>query len=96
MQPVEVLQITQLIISFGAVGGMGLGWYKSAKSQGAREEKMANKVEALTKAVDELKHVIGNGGYSGLRKEIADMKLNCADKMGRIETALEDHRNGTT
>ena len=86
---VEVLQVLQLFITVAAVIGVAVGWYKSGKSRGAYEAAMRGRIKQLESDAGEIKHIIGNGGFGGIRADIQSIKLNCAGEMAVLKTKLE-------
>ena len=55
--------------------------------------KKGNEAEhkALAVSIEEIKSVIGNGS-GGLRQEVKDMRINCADEMATVRTELSSYQ----
>ena len=83
------MALLQLAVTSTGLVGVGIAWFRAAKARGAYEQKTSSDIEALRAALEKLEHTIGNGGLGGLKKDVQDMRVACAERMARLETMVE-------
>lgn len=47
---------------------------------------LTNKVDDMQIDVTDIKHTLGNGGYTGIKGDIKAIQLNCAKEMAEVRT----------
>ena len=79
--------IVTIIAIIGAIISIGTLIWSQSKYQETRkavDQALDAKIGNLAAKLDEVKKVIGNGGYSGLRQDIQTIKEHCAGEMSSV------------
>jgi len=70
---------------------------EAAKTHAVEMTELNNKVGIVQTDVSDIKKTIGNGGYVGIKQDVAAIKLNCAGEMAGLKVRvgnLENSGNG--
>jgi hypothetical protein len=73
------------------VSGWAAVYVKGIKVRAELDTNTKNDIIQLKTSVEEIKKTLGNGGFSGLRGDIQEMRVNCAESMASICSALNSH-----
>lgn len=84
--------------------GWGVLVYQNGKSRGVMDTELKAEIKAVSdqntqdhnyikSSIDNLNKTIGNGGVSGLKGEIHQMQVNCAQRMAKVEERLDNLSN---
>ena len=49
---------------------------------------LSNKLDGVQGDVTDIKHTIGNGGYTGIKGDIKAIQLNCAKEMAEVKVEI--------
>jgi hypothetical protein len=60
--------------------------------QTAIEKRMAERDVNVEKGFEDMKRILGNGAYHGIRQDIQDMKVSCAGAMGCVNGEIKEVR----
>jgi hypothetical protein len=82
---IEMVEWIVILISIIGLIGSVIGFFRS---QAASEARIKAKISNVEKNVEEIKQVIGNGQYHGLRQELEDMKIVCAGSMASVKEQI--------
>jgi Tfp pilus assembly protein PilW len=87
----SVALLELMVTSLGLLG-VGVTWFRTAKARGAYEQKTSSDIEALRAALEKLERTIGNGGLGGLKRDVQDMRVACAERMAKVETMVQGRK----
>jgi hypothetical protein len=88
MSESSILSLAQLLLTSTGLAAVGIGWLRSAKARGSYERGIEESISSLKRTVERLELAIGNGHMAGLKSDINEIKLSCADRMARLETMV--------
>lgn len=70
---------------------------EAAKTTATEMTSLTDKLDGVQKDVTDIKRTIGNGGYVGIKQDVAAIKLNCASEMASLKTEVANLKdNGGT
>ena len=88
-----ILSITGITVP---IVGWALLVYQNGKNRGSTDTEVKNDIKSIKEDLSNINKTLGNGGYSGLKGAINDMKVNCADQMSglkvRVDALCEERR----
>lgn len=91
----SILAITTSIM--GVVGVSSLaGLVAGIRNQAKAEAKRDLVVSEIQREIKYIREILGNGQFHGIRQDIQDMKLHCAEEMAGLKekvASLEKHEN---
>jgi hypothetical protein len=81
------------ITGIGSLSGVVVAIRKQGRLDGIRETELRQ----IKEDVSNIKQLLGNGAYRGIRQDIQQMSVNCAKRMadfGARIKSLEDYNHG--
>jgi hypothetical protein len=90
-----ILLVTSLIAIYKSIRSSGASdkkrdlWTQSIEQKfKSRDEETKKRDEAIEVKITEIKQILGNGAYHGLRQDIQELKINCAGEMAGIKANI--------
>lgn len=83
------------ISSVLAITGVGSLWgaVRIIKEWGKSEADRTNAITAINESIKEIKHTLGNGGYSGIKQDVQKIQVHCAEEMADVKARIENLEN---
>ena len=85
---IELESIAILAGVLSPVVGWGILVYRDGHARGKVDAVIEEKLSRIHQDIIDLKQTIGNGGYSGLRGEVEEIKLHCAETTGKLSAQI--------
>jgi hypothetical protein len=68
--------------------GWGILVYQNGRNRGAVDTEVKNDIKGIKENISNINKTLGNGGYSGIKGDIKNIQVHCAEEMSALKTEV--------